>query len=162
MTPKPRSSASWLVSRTVTGNPALAKQIAMPPPMVPAPITPPLAILGRLPGAGRPGTLRVLRSAKNTWISALASTVALVRLASSVSYSSPSSKGSLAEALTASMAVNAAVRLGYWLLAWLVSRSRMAAVAVAGSTLRSEVRRTPARSRSRPLAKSTAASRTSP
>ena len=40
MTPRPRSSASCLTSTIVTGMPTLAKFIEMPPPIVPAPITP--------------------------------------------------------------------------------------------------------------------------
>ena len=48
MMPVPRSSASWLISTIVTGMPALRKFIEMPPPMVPAPITPTLLDVARL------------------------------------------------------------------------------------------------------------------
>ena len=62
--PSPRSSASFATSTTVTGIPALAKFIAMPPPMVPAPIT--AAFLISLAGvsAATSGILAASRSAK--------------------------------------------------------------------------------------------------
>ena len=50
----PRSSASCVTSTTVTGMPALAKFIAMPPPMVPAPMTAAFLIVrGRRVGRAR-------------------------------------------------------------------------------------------------------------
>jgi hypothetical protein len=48
----------------VTGMPALAKHIAMPPPIVPAPMTAPLAIGRGFVPSGIPGTLAASRSAK--------------------------------------------------------------------------------------------------
>src|SRR5216683_272167 len=62
--PRPRSSASCATSTTVTGIPALAKFMAMPPPMVPAPIT--AAFLISLAGVsgGTSGILAASRSAK--------------------------------------------------------------------------------------------------
>ncbi len=66
--PCPFFSASVVVSRSVTGMPALTKHMAMPPPIVPAPITPTLVDLARLHVlAGTPGTLAASRSAKKMW-----------------------------------------------------------------------------------------------
>ncbi len=58
------------VSRTVTGRAAFAKLIAMPPPMVPAPITAARRIGSVGVSAAMPGILRASRSAKNTCTSA--------------------------------------------------------------------------------------------
>ncbi len=62
--PRPRSRFSWFISTTVTGMPALAKFMAMPPPMVPAPIT--AAFFTSLAGVsdGTSGILAASRSAK--------------------------------------------------------------------------------------------------
>ena len=66
----PRSSASCLASSSVTGIPAFAKVMAMPPPMVPAPITAHVAILRCGVLSLRPATLPAARSAKNACRSA--------------------------------------------------------------------------------------------
>ena len=132
----------------VTGSPALAKHIAMPPPIVPAPITPPLRWRAHCASGGSPGTLRVSRSAKNTWISAFDFDASpSTRLASSLSYTQP---------LLEWQACGGAHRLdrGQCGLAIRILAfapvpsdvSMIAGVAVAGSTLRSDVRRGPARS----------------
>src|SRR5438067_1941662 len=55
--PSPRSSASCWTSTTVTGMPAFAKFIAMPPPIVPAPIT--AAFLISFAGNARRGEVAV-------------------------------------------------------------------------------------------------------
>ena len=70
---------------SVTGIPAFAKQMAIPPPIVPAPTIAALATGRPLVPGGKPGTLRVSRSAKNTWIAPLHSGVALALLTSSSS-----------------------------------------------------------------------------
>jgi hypothetical protein len=72
MMSRPRLSGSCAVSTTVTGMPALAKHIAMPPPMVPAPITAARAISRGLVPAGRSGIFSASRSAKKTWRCAFA------------------------------------------------------------------------------------------
>ena len=63
----PRSSASCDDSRTVTGRPAAAMLIAMPPPIVPQPTTPAAAIgrVGVSPGTS--GIFATSRSAKKAW-----------------------------------------------------------------------------------------------
>ena len=73
--PKPLSSAAWDVSSTVTRIPALAKFIAMPPPMVPAPMTATdlMARSGVLDGTS--GTFAAARVEKNTCRNALDSVV---------------------------------------------------------------------------------------
>ena len=60
MTPRPRSSCSWPISMMVTGMPALANDIEMPPPMVPAPMMATLLDLARLGVGGNAGHLRGL------------------------------------------------------------------------------------------------------
>src|SRR5438552_9148394 len=55
--------------------PALAKHMAMPPPMVPAPTTAALRISRTGVSSGTPGILVVWRSAKNMWRSAFDSVV---------------------------------------------------------------------------------------
>ena len=69
--PEPLSSAAWAVSSTVTGTPALAKFMAMPPPMVPAPITATdrTGRVGVLEGTS--GILAAARVAKKTCRNAL-------------------------------------------------------------------------------------------
>ena len=62
--PMPRLSASSLVSISVTGIPALAKDIAMPPPMVPAPMMATRSTLRGLVPSGTPAILEASRSAK--------------------------------------------------------------------------------------------------
>ena len=66
-TASPLSSASWLRSTIVTGMPTLAKFIAMPPPIVPAPSTPHVS-MSRI-GVSLPmsGILFAARSAKNAY-----------------------------------------------------------------------------------------------
>ena len=64
MRSRPRASSSSLVSITVTGMPALAKHMAMPAPMVPAPITAARWIGRRAVSFASPGTRAVSRSAK--------------------------------------------------------------------------------------------------
>jgi len=66
MVAKPRSSASCFVSTIVTGMPALRKFIAMPPPIVPAPITPTFEIGIVGVSSGTSGSFHTARSAKNT------------------------------------------------------------------------------------------------
>jgi hypothetical protein len=50
--------------------PALAKHMAMPLPMVPAPITAAERIAAGFTSAGRPGIFAAVRSAENTYVSA--------------------------------------------------------------------------------------------
>ncbi len=71
----PRSSASCFISSIVTGMPALRKFIAMPPPIVPAPITATFSILRFGVSSGTSGILLAARSPKNAWRSAFASGV---------------------------------------------------------------------------------------
>jgi hypothetical protein len=63
----PRSSASCAISTIVTGMPAERKFIEMPPPIVPAPITPTLRMSRGLVSSGRPSIFEALRSAKKKY-----------------------------------------------------------------------------------------------
>ena len=67
----PWSSASCFISSIVTGMPALRKFIAMPPPIVPAPITATFLIARSGVSSGTSGILLAARSAKKAWRSAL-------------------------------------------------------------------------------------------
>ena len=62
--PRPRSSASCPVSTMVTGIPAFRKFMAMPPPIVPAPITPTLLMVLTGVSFVMPGIFARSRSAK--------------------------------------------------------------------------------------------------
>jgi len=86
------------MSTSVTGMPALAKLIAMPPPMVPAPTTAALVTSRTGVSSGTSGILELWRSAKNMWRSALDSgpETSLSKLARSSLR--PSSKGRVAAA----------------------------------------------------------------
>ena len=59
--------ASCFISSTITGTPALRKFIAMPPPMVPAPMTPTFLMSRGLVSSGTSGILDAARSAINRW-----------------------------------------------------------------------------------------------
>ncbi|MNZ86611.1 hypothetical protein D3C78_1054330 [compost metagenome] len=91
--------------------PTLAKFMAMPPPMVPAPITATFSMLrsGRL--ASMPGMRPASRSAKNTWRSAVDCAEASACLNSSTSRASPCSSGRLQDASTAARTRRGARRL---------------------------------------------------
>ena len=83
--------------------PALAKFIAMPPPMVPAPMTAARSIfLAGVPG-GTSGILVASRSAKKAWICPLDCGDAMHSWKSARSFLSPSANGSVTAAWTASM-----------------------------------------------------------
>ena len=68
-----RSSCSPPRSKSFTGTPALAKFIAMPLPMVPAPITAPSRMSRVAMSLPMPGTRAICRSAKKRWRNAAAS-----------------------------------------------------------------------------------------
>ena len=75
MVARPWWSRAWLASRSRTSSPAFAQAIAMPPPIVPAPTmatraTPPCPSAPMPPRP--PPLIPAARSAKNTWMSALA------------------------------------------------------------------------------------------
>ena len=99
MMPRPLSTAAWFMSISVTGMPALAKFMAMPPPMVPAPITAAFFTSRTGVSSGTSGIFEVWRSAKNMWRSAFDSR-ALRPGASKPTRSClrPSSNGSVAAA----------------------------------------------------------------
>ena len=102
MTASPLSSASCLTSSTVTGMPALAKFMAMPPPMVPAPTTAAVR-MGRVGvSSGTSGILEAARSAKKAWRSARDSGVCSSARKAARSQASPSSKGLVVATSTAS------------------------------------------------------------
>ncbi len=82
--------------------PAFRKFIVMPPPMVPAPMTPTLRIARSGVPSGSPGILRAARSAVNTWRRARASGVAISDTKASRSSLTPSSKGLVSDQPTAS------------------------------------------------------------
>ena len=73
--PTPLSSASCFISSITTGMPAFRKFIAMPPPIVPAPITATLLIARVGVLSGTSGIFEVARSAMKAWRSALLSGV---------------------------------------------------------------------------------------
>ena len=66
MASSPCASAAAFISTMVTGIPALAKHIAIPPPIVPAPMIAALSTRRGVTSLGRSGTLAALRSAKKT------------------------------------------------------------------------------------------------
>src|SRR5438105_6240530 len=101
MVVSPLSSASCFTSSTRTGMPALAKHMAMPPPMVPAPITAAERIGRAGVSSGTSGTLEAARSAKNTWRRALDSGELINSMNSLRSTCTPSSNVS-SDAATAS------------------------------------------------------------
>ncbi len=67
----PRVSAASVVSMTWTGMPALAKHMAMPPPIVPAPMTAARTIGRTGVSSGTSGIFATCRSAKKEWIAPL-------------------------------------------------------------------------------------------
>ena len=93
MIASPLSSASGETSNTVTGMPALAKFIAMPPPIVPQPITAAVSI-GRVGvSLGTSGILATWRSAKNACRCAFDWSEATSRMNVLRSVASPSANG---------------------------------------------------------------------
>ena len=102
MMPVPLSRASCFISSITTGMPALRKFIAMPPPMVPAPITATFLIGRSGVSAGTSAILLAARSAMKTWRSAFASGVSRRPRKSSRSYFRPSSNFIFIDAATAS------------------------------------------------------------
>ena len=102
MVATPRSSASCFISNIFTGMPALRKFIAMPPPMVPAPITA-IDCKARLGvSAGTSAILDAARSAMNRWRSARDSLVHIRLMNSSRSNAIPWSNFFCVAACTAS------------------------------------------------------------
>ena len=83
--------------------PALAKFIAMPPPIVPAPMTAARSIFRAGVPGGTSGILVASRSAKKAWICPLDWGEAMHSWKSWRSRLSPSAKGSVTAACTASM-----------------------------------------------------------
>src|SRR6266705_1045311 len=96
-----RNVGSCSASITVTGMPALAKFIAMPPPMVPAPMTAALLISRVGVSAGTSGILAASRSAKKKYRCAFDSDELSSSTNSSRSRLSPCSNGRLTAASTA-------------------------------------------------------------
>ena len=101
MRARPRSSAACSISITVTGMPALAKHMAMPPPMVPAPMTA-AAWTGRGSVPGGSGAFCASRSAKKAWRWARLSSPTTSCSNSRRSLAAPSSKGIVTAARTLS------------------------------------------------------------
>ena len=105
----PRSSASSLISISVTGMPALAKLIAIPPPIVPPPIMP----IERTSRGGvslsRPSTFAASRSAKNTCRNAADCGSRIDSMKSSRSRFRPSANGVVIAVRTHSMMRGGAV-----------------------------------------------------
>ncbi len=91
-----------------TGMPALAKFIAMPPPMVPAPITATDLIARNEVPLGTSGILAAARIAKNACRKAFDSGVFSNSMNREPSVFIPSSKGSSTAASTASMHLSGA------------------------------------------------------
>ena len=102
ITASPLSSASCFTSSTVTGMPALAKFMEMPPPMVPAPMTA-AERMGRVGvSSGTSGILEAARSAKKACRSARDSGVCISSTKRRRSTAIPSSNGLVVAASTAS------------------------------------------------------------
>src|SRR5262249_42002510 len=78
MRPRPRSSDAWSRSTSFTGMPALAKDMAMPPPIVPAPTMVALAIGRRAVSAGTSGIVHTAASAGLTCPSAAVFSVSVI------------------------------------------------------------------------------------
>ena len=108
MVERPFCSASSFTSSSETGIPALAKFMAMPPPIVPAPITAALRTGRVLVSSGTSGIFAAARSAKKAWRSARDSGETISCRKSSRSVRNPSSKGWVADAATASSALSGA------------------------------------------------------
>ena len=97
-----------MVSSTVTGMPALTKFIAIPPPMVPAPITATDLIARSGVVFGTSGILAAARIAKNAWRNALDSALFMSPMNRDSSVFIPSSKGLATAASMASMHLSGA------------------------------------------------------
>ncbi len=94
-----------------TGMPALRKFIAMPPPMVPAPMTASFFTARTGVSAGTSGIFVVARSAMKAWRSALHSGVIIRPMKSSRSNFMPSSNFIVVDAATASTHFSGAGKL---------------------------------------------------
>ena len=103
MVDRPLPSNSESCSTTVTGMPALAKFMVMPPPMVPAPITPALSNCFRSRFLSTPGIFAAARSAKKTWRIAFDSSDTTQTSNISRSRANPSSNGNSTAASTHSI-----------------------------------------------------------
>ncbi len=110
MVARPRSSAGWSASFRSTGIPALARTMAMPPPMVPAPTT--AADFMGISGVslGMSGILPTSRSLKKTWMRALDWSEKRHSAKSFCSSWQPSANGNFVAASMASMAATGASR----------------------------------------------------
>ena len=104
----PRLSCSSPVSISVTGIPALANDIAMPPPMVPAPMMATRSTLRGLVPSGTPAILAASRSEKKAYRCAFDWSPDTSFRKPSRSFFSPSSNGRSMAAPTASAAANGA------------------------------------------------------
>ena len=164
MMPSPRVSASREVSTIVTGMPALAKHIAMPPPMVPAPITVARAMSRGLVPAGMPGTLAASRSAKKICLCAFDWSPSLSLENSSRSRLNASSIGISIVARTASITAAGAASPRVRLADLATASSNAAGLSRNGLILssRSRVRRSAIRSATARCANAIAACVTSP
>ena len=102
MVATPRSSASCFISSITTGMPAFRKFIAMPPPIVPAPMTATRWTGRSGVSSGTSAILLAARSAKKAWRSALHSGVHIRPRKASRSKRMPSSKEALTDFSTQS------------------------------------------------------------
>jgi hypothetical protein len=101
----------------MTSRPAFVQAMAMPPPIVPAPMMPTRRTGAPLTSFGRSGILLTARSAKKTWMSALAGSVRTTSRNSAVSRAQPSANGSTVASSMASMALSGAGCCGFTLRA---------------------------------------------
>src|SRR5882672_3898554 len=99
MVASPLSSASCFTSSTRTGMTALAKHMAMPPPMVPAPITAAERMARVGVSSGTSGIFAAARSARNACLSAFDSGELTSSMKSCRSIATPSSNGLIDAAL---------------------------------------------------------------
>src|SRR5215471_19184624 len=109
MLASPRSSAGWSTSASKTGIPALAKTMAIPPPIVPAPTTAAARTGRRGVSFGTSGILATSRSPKNTWMRAFDSSENKHSVKRLRSKSQPCSNGINVAASTASIAASGAI-----------------------------------------------------
>ena len=124
--------------------PALAKHIAIPPPIVPAPTMPTLAIGRGTTSAASPGIRRTSRSAKNRCRRARASMACTSCSVFALSTSNPWSNGSVTAASTASSSAIGDSRLRIVLATLARAAEKIAPAFSASRTGRSRVRRGPA------------------
>ena len=140
MTLKPRSSAACAVSTMVTGRPALRKFIAMPPPIVPAPITPTFLMASVGVSSAMSAIFQTCRSAKNTCRCAFDCCETSNSMKAARSRFRPSSMGSSTASRTASSARVQASKPRFFFACALRRPSKISGLPRAGASFSSRSR----------------------